>query len=40
MGCLLALFAGIFPRLALLILWVARPGHWGAGGSQRRAMAR
>ena len=93
MGCLLALFAGIFPRLAPLILWVARParidavfdtflvpllgfiflpfatliyvllytpgrgvtgwdwfwvataalldiGHWGAGGSQRRAMAR
>ena len=93
MGCLLALFAVIFPRLALLILWVARParidavfdtflvpllgfiflpfatliyvllytpgrgvtgwdwfwvataalldiGHWGAGGSQRRAMAR
>ena len=27
MGCLLALFAGIFPRLALLILWVARPAR-------------
>jgi hypothetical protein len=93
MGCLLALFAGFLPRLALLILWVARParidaafdtflipllgiiflpfatliyvllytpgrgltgwdwfwvviaglldlGHWGAGASQRRAMAR
>jgi hypothetical protein len=25
MGCLFALFAGIFPRLALLIVWVARP---------------
>ena len=25
MGCLFALFAGIFPRLALLILWIARP---------------
>jgi hypothetical protein len=24
-GCLLALFAGVFPRLALLIVWVARP---------------
>jgi len=25
MGCLLALFAGIFPRLGLFIVWVARP---------------
>ena len=25
MGCLLAIFAGIFPRLAVLILWIARP---------------
>ena len=25
MGCLLALFAGFFPRLALLIIWIARP---------------
>jgi hypothetical protein len=25
MGCLLALFAGLFPRLALLIIWIARP---------------
>jgi hypothetical protein len=25
MGCLFALFAGIFPRLALLIVWIARP---------------
>ena len=25
MGCLLALFGGLFPRLALLILWIARP---------------
>ena len=25
MGCLLAIFAGFFPRLALLVLWIARP---------------
>lgn len=25
MGCLLAMFAGVFPRLALLIVWIARP---------------
>ena len=25
MGCLFALFAGVFPRLALFIVWVARP---------------
>jgi hypothetical protein len=25
MGCLFALFAGLFPRLALFIIWVARP---------------
>jgi hypothetical protein len=25
MGCLFALFGGLFPRLALLILWLARP---------------
>jgi hypothetical protein len=25
MGCLFAIFAGIFPRLALFIIWVARP---------------
>ena len=25
MGCLLALFGGLFPRLALLIVWIARP---------------
>jgi hypothetical protein len=25
MGCLFAIFAGMFPRLALFILWVARP---------------
>jgi hypothetical protein len=24
MGCLFALFAGLFPRLALFIIWVAR----------------
>ena len=27
MGCLFALFAGIFPRLALFIVWVARPAR-------------
>ena len=25
MGCLFALFGGAFPRLALLIVWIARP---------------
>ena len=25
MGCLFAMFAGLFPRLALLIVWLARP---------------
>ena len=25
MGCFFALFAGLFPRLALFIVWVARP---------------
>ena len=25
MGCLLAVFAGLFPRVALLVLWLARP---------------
>ena len=25
MGCLFALFAGVFPRLALLIVWLLRP---------------
>ena len=25
MGCLFALFAGLFPRLGLFIVWVARP---------------
>jgi hypothetical protein len=27
MGCLFAVFAGIFPRFALFILWVARPAR-------------
>jgi len=27
MGCLFAMFAGVFPRLALFILWVARPAR-------------
>ena len=30
MGCLFALFGGLFPRLALLILWIARPALVGA----------
>jgi hypothetical protein len=25
MGCLFAIFGGLFPRLALLIIWIARP---------------
>ena len=25
MGCLLAVFAGFFPRLALFIIWILRP---------------
>ena len=25
MGCLFAIFAGVFPRLAVLIVWIARP---------------
>jgi hypothetical protein len=30
MGCLLAITAGAFPRLAVLLLWLARPGQWDA----------
>ena len=30
MGCLFALFGGLFPRLALLILWIAWPALVGA----------
>ena len=30
MGCLLAVFGGLFPRLALLIIWIARPALVGA----------
>jgi len=30
MGCLFALFGGAFPRLALLIVWIARPVLVGA----------
>lgn len=26
MGCLFVVIAGVFPRLALFIVWVARPG--------------
>ena len=25
MGCLFAIFCGLFPRLAVVILWIARP---------------
>jgi hypothetical protein len=25
MGCLFAIFAGLFPRLGLFIVWIARP---------------
>jgi len=27
MGCLFAIFAGVFPRLALFIIWIARPRY-------------
>ena len=27
MGCLFAIFAGIFPRLGLIIIWIARPAR-------------
>jgi hypothetical protein len=27
MGCLLALFAGFFPRFALFLVWILRPGR-------------
>ncbi|NUW31749.1 hypothetical protein HTZ77_09955 [Nonomuraea sp. SMC257] len=30
MGCLFAIFAGIFPRMAVFILWIARPALVGA----------
>ena len=30
MGCLFAMFGGLFPRLALLALWIARPALVGA----------
>jgi hypothetical protein len=33
MGCIFALFGGLFPRLALLILWIARPALVGAAFS-------
>jgi hypothetical protein len=33
MGCLFALFAGLFPRLALFIIWIARPALVGAAFS-------
>ena len=35
MGCLFAVFAGFFPRLAVLFMWIARPTMFSAafGGS-------
>src|SRR5262245_8742144 len=30
MGCLLAIFAGAFPRIALIIFWLARPDRMDA----------
>jgi hypothetical protein len=35
MGCLLAIFGGLFPRLAVLFIWLARPVLFSAafGGS-------
>jgi len=33
MGCLFALLAGFFPRLALFIIWLARPALVGAAFS-------
>jgi hypothetical protein len=35
MGCLFAIFAGAFPRLAVLFIWLARPALFSAafGGS-------
>ena len=35
MGCLFAVFAGLFPRAADIILWIARPSYFSAafGGS-------
>jgi hypothetical protein len=30
LGCLFALFGGAFPRLAVLIIWIARPALVGA----------
>ena len=33
MGCLFALFGGLFPRLALLIVWIARPALVGSAFS-------
>jgi hypothetical protein len=35
MGCLFVVFAGLFPRAADIILWIARPSYFSAafGGS-------
>lgn len=30
MGCLFAIFAGFFPRLGVLFIWLARPNYFSA----------
>lgn len=30
MGCLFAIFGGFFPRIAVLIIWLARPAYFTA----------
>ena len=30
MGCLFAIFAGLFPRLGVLFIWLARPAYFSA----------
>lgn len=30
MGCLFAIFGGLFPRLAVLLIWMARPVYFNA----------
>lgn len=30
MGCLFAIFAGLFPRLGVLLIWLARPVYFNA----------
>ena len=40
MGCLFAIFAGIFPRLGLLIIWIARPARVGPPSTRGSGAAR